>query len=39
MSFIGILSVPGTLVASKDFIIEFALSGVTSSVEKDEMSI
>ena len=39
MSFIGILSVPGALFASKDFIIEFTLSGVTSSVEKDEISI
>ena len=39
MSFIGILYVPGALFASKDFIIEFTLSGVTSSVEKDEISI
>ena len=37
MSFIGILYVPGALFASKDFIIEFTLSGVTSSVEKDEI--
>ena len=37
MSFIGILSVPGALFASKDFINEFTLSGVTSSVEKDEI--
>ena len=40
MSLIGILSaVPGALFASKDFIIEFTLSGVTSSVEKGEISI
>ena len=37
MSFIGILSVPVALFASKDFITEFTLSGVTSSVEKDEI--
>ena len=37
MSFIGILSVPSALFASKDFIIEFTLTGVTSSVEKDEI--
>ena len=37
MIFIGILSVPVALLASKDFIIEFSLSGVTSSVEKDEI--
>ena len=39
ISFIGMLSVPGALFAFKDFIIEFTLSGVTSSVEKDEISI
>ena len=39
MSFVGILSVPGTLFASKDFIIEFTLSGVTSSVEKNKISV
>ena len=39
ISFIGVLSVPGTLFASKDFIIELSLSGVTSSVEKNEISI
>ena len=38
MSLIGILSaVSGALFAPKDFIIEFTLSGVTSSVEKDEI--
>ena len=37
MSFIGILSIPDALFASKDVIIEFTLSGVTSSVEKDEI--
>ena len=37
MNFIGILSVPGVLLASKDFIIEFSSSGVISSVEKDEI--
>ena len=37
MSFIGILSVPGALFASKDFIIEFTLAGITSFVEKDEI--
>ena len=39
MSFIGILSVLGDLFASQDFIVEFTLLGVTSSVEKDEISI
>ena len=39
ISFIGILLVPGALFESKDFIIEFTLSGVTSSAEKDEISI
>ena len=39
MSFVGILSIPGTLFASKDFIIEFTLSGVTSSVEKNKISV
>ena len=39
VSFIGILSVLGDLFASKDFIVEFTLSGVTSSVEKDKISI
>ena len=38
-SFIGVLYVPGALFASKDFITEFTLSGITSSVEKDEISI
>ena len=38
MSFIGILSVLGALFASEDFVVEFTLSGVTSSVEKDEIS-
>ena len=38
MSFIGILSVPGALFASKDFIIEFTLSGTTYLVEKDEIT-
>ena len=39
ISFIGILSVPEALFKSKDFIIQFTLSGVTSSVEKNEVSI
>ena len=39
MSFIGILSVPGALFASKDFVIEFTLSRVTLSEEKEEISI
>ena len=39
MSFIGILSVLGALFASEDFVVEFTLSGVTSSVEKDEISV
>ena len=39
MSFIGILSVLGALFACKDFIVEFTLSGVTSSVEKEEILI
>ena len=34
ISFIGILPVPGALFASKNFVIEFTLSGVTSSVEE-----
>ena len=38
MSFIGILSVLGALFASEDVVVEFTLSGVTSSVEKDEIS-
>ena len=39
ISFIGILSAPGALFASTDFVTEFTLSGVTLSVEKDETSI
>ena len=39
LSLIGILSVLGALFASKYFVVEFALLGVTSSVEKDEISI
>ena len=39
MSFISILSVLGDLFASKDFSFEFTLAGVTSSVEKDKISI
>ena len=39
MSFIGILSVPGALFASKDYIIEIILSRVTSSVEKNEIFV
>ena len=39
MSFIGIFSVLCALFASKYFIVEFTLSGVTSSVEKDKISI
>ena len=38
MIFIGILSVLGALSASEDFVVEFMLSGVTSSVEMDEIS-
>ena len=38
MSFIGILSVLGALFASEDFVVEFTLSRVTSSVEKDKIS-
>ena len=37
--FIGIFSVLCALFASKGFIVEFTLSGVTSSVEKDKISI
>ena len=39
MSVIGILCVLGALFACQDFIVEFTLSGVTSSVEKDKISI
>ena len=39
MSLTGILSIPGALFASKDCITEFTLSGVTSSVKKEEISI
>lgn len=39
ISFIGILSAPGALFASKDFVTEFTLSGVTLSVAKDDISI
>ena len=38
MSFISILSVLDALFASEDFVVEFTLSGVTSSVEKEEIS-
>ena len=39
MSFIGILYLLGALFASKSFNFEFTLSGFTSSVEKDEISM
>ena len=38
MSFISILSVLGALFASEDFVVEFTLSRVTSSAEKEEIS-
>ena len=34
-----VLIVPGALFASKNFVIEFTLSGVTSSVQKDKICI
>ena len=39
MSFISILSVLGALFESENFVVEFTVSGVTSSVERDKISI